>query len=369
MSLSTLFTGIADAIREKDGSTEPIVANDFPARIQAIPTGSQPGTPLDPVQVYNSTRPPDWLPVPEPKDNEIYLLLHIPDGLSSEISFIITGASCYVECGTIQGNEFIVQETFQAVSNRRFSKNLSSDNYAGLTSDGMKQVMIRIRSASGTGKITAYRQKMSSSIPDFSNWNIVEIKAKLPNVSEFSVGDSNSILALAKLRYFSLIGQNSISTKLANMFENCTSLKAVPYLDTSNITNFEGMFGYCKSLIKTPAIDTSKGTNLSNIFSYCNNLTIISPINISAWTSGGYIAYNSPSIESILFYPTVNEWVGVNINLLSMRLSHQALINLFNSLPSVTGTPTLDISNNPGVSELTDSEKAIATGKNWTLTL
>lgn len=33
------LTAIADAIREKDGSTEPIVANDFPDRIRSLPTG------------------------------------------------------------------------------------------------------------------------------------------------------------------------------------------------------------------------------------------------------------------------------------------------------------------------------------------
>lgn len=42
MSLSTLFTGIADAIREKDGSTEQINAHDIPKRIFEIP-GNVPG--------------------------------------------------------------------------------------------------------------------------------------------------------------------------------------------------------------------------------------------------------------------------------------------------------------------------------------
>lgn len=39
MSLQTLFTEIADAIRAKDGTTGTIPANTFPARIQAIPSG------------------------------------------------------------------------------------------------------------------------------------------------------------------------------------------------------------------------------------------------------------------------------------------------------------------------------------------
>lgn len=39
MTLTDLFTNIANAIRTKDGTTEPIVANDFPTRILEIPSG------------------------------------------------------------------------------------------------------------------------------------------------------------------------------------------------------------------------------------------------------------------------------------------------------------------------------------------
>lgn len=39
MSLSTLFTNIANAIRAKDGTTTSIMASDFPERISAIQTG------------------------------------------------------------------------------------------------------------------------------------------------------------------------------------------------------------------------------------------------------------------------------------------------------------------------------------------
>lgn len=38
----TKLQAIADAIREKDGTSDPIPANDFPARIKAIPTGLLP---------------------------------------------------------------------------------------------------------------------------------------------------------------------------------------------------------------------------------------------------------------------------------------------------------------------------------------
>ena len=39
-NLTELFTGIADSIRAKDGTTDTITASDFPNRIAALPTGS-----------------------------------------------------------------------------------------------------------------------------------------------------------------------------------------------------------------------------------------------------------------------------------------------------------------------------------------
>ena len=39
MALTDLLTQIADSIRSKDGTTEPIVAKDFPQRILDIPSG------------------------------------------------------------------------------------------------------------------------------------------------------------------------------------------------------------------------------------------------------------------------------------------------------------------------------------------
>ena len=45
MSLTDFFTQIANSIRSKDGTTEPIVATDFPQRILGIPSGEGSGLP------------------------------------------------------------------------------------------------------------------------------------------------------------------------------------------------------------------------------------------------------------------------------------------------------------------------------------
>ena len=43
-NLKDLFTGIANSIRSKTGSTEPILADNFPSEIAAISTGFPNGT-------------------------------------------------------------------------------------------------------------------------------------------------------------------------------------------------------------------------------------------------------------------------------------------------------------------------------------
>ncbi len=53
----------------------------------------------------------------------------------------------------------------------------------------------------------------------------------------------------------------------------------------------------------------------------------------------------------------------------SCSLGHAEIVDLLNALPTVTIPNELTLTGNPGISELTDEEKTIATGKGWTLTL
>ena len=84
---------------------------------------------------------------------------------------------------------------------------------------------------------------------------------------------------------------------------------------------------------------------MSNMFNSCNYLT------------------------SITLDNTVTGWAGYAISLRGCSLSHAAIVAFFNSLPTITSAKAITLTGNPGVSELTDAEKAIAIGKGWTLTL
>ena len=60
---------------------------------------------------------------------------------------------------------------------------------------------------------------------------------------------------------------------------------------------------------------------------------------------------------------------GFTIRLTAARLSHKALVEMINSLPTATNAATITITNNPGAAALTDAEIAVATAKNWTVTI
>ena len=306
--------------------------------------GGSTSEPLDPVQVYNDTRPADWLPMPTPADNEMYLLFHIPDGVSSLLAFTVTCTGNYtVALGSVSDKAFVQMSSATVASGSKYEAELFADDYGNLTSDGNKQVMVKV---SGTDILTwapsTHSKKTSPS--DFAGWNIVEIACRIPSGTSVACGSDTRNAALKKLRYFAWYGNNAV-TNMSHMFFYCNSLTAIPQLDTSAVTNMGGMFRNCYSMTAIPQLDTSAVTDMIQMFNGCNSLTAITLNN------------------------TVTGWAGYAISLSDCSLGHAAIVAFFNSLPTITSAKAITLTGNPGVSELTDAEKAIATGRGWTLTL
>ena len=291
------LTGIANAIRNKTRSDEFMTVNSMAALIENIEgVGGDSIDLIDPVAVYNNTRPSDWLSMPTPADNEIYLLFHIPDGVSSLLAFTVTCTGNYtIELGSVRDGAFVQMSSTIVASGRKYEAELFADEYGNLTSSGMKQVMVKVSGTNiKTWKPSTHRKKTSPS--NFARWNIVEIACRLPSGVTIACGNSNENLALDKMRYFTCYGKNKV-TSVDSMFYDCYSL------------------------------------------------------------------------TEVLLDNTVTGWAGYAISLSSCSLGHAAIVKFFDSLPTITSTKAITLTGNPGVSELTGTEKAVATGKGWTLTL
>lgn len=239
---------------------------------------------ITPEEVYADTRPSDWLPMPTPQDDEMYLLFHIPDGVSGLIAFTVTCTGSYtVETGTVVNGVYVSQTSVSKSSGAKYEAELFADDYGDLTSDGYKQVMFRIYGQSiKTWEPSIHSKK---SLPaNFSGWNIVEIVCRLPEATKVACGHSTNTMALMALRYFAWYGSSKM-TVFTSMFNKCRALVTVLALDTSKGTIGQSMFGYCYSLIVLPQIDTHLMNNMQAMFMNCYALTKLPVLNFENATN------------------------------------------------------------------------------------
>lgn len=243
-------------------------------------------TPIpDPYDVYKATRPSDWLQMPKPENNELYMLMHIPDGGIAAFSCICSCTGTYkINFGTVKNGVFIPKIQLSKSSDTRFETSFKSEDYEDLTSDGFKQVMIQI-TATKFSMFNLYSSPSSMKNGDFTN-NIVDIRGKLPRLTSFSLSDnSNMSYTVAKrLRYFSLEGTNELD-RYSQRFKGCTSLISVLEFDSSSAKNMSGMFESCSSLIAIPKLNTSLVTDMSRMFYGCSSLPAIPELDMSNVTT------------------------------------------------------------------------------------
>lgn len=188
-------------------------------------------------------------------------------------------------------------------------------------------------------KLTAIPQLDTSNVTDmgsmFSNCeNLTTIP--LLNTSNVTNMDSTFYRCI-NLTTVPLFNTSNV-TNMGNMFYGCTKLTTIPLLNTNNVTAMNKMFTYCENLTTIPQLNTSKVTNMSNMFQYCSKL------------------------KSILMYGMKTSF---NISA-STQFEREDLVTILNNLGKPTSSQTLTMGST-NLAKLTDEDKAIATGKGWTL--
>ncbi|UUC46545.1 BspA family leucine-rich repeat surface protein [Flavobacterium cerinum] len=154
----------------------------------------------------------------------------------------------------------------------------------------------------------------------------------------------------------------SSGTNFGNMFEGCGSLKTVPLLNTSKGTVFVSMFMSCGSLQIIPLLDTSNGSDFSGMFLYCSILQNVPRLNVANGTKFNEMFSYCRSLSKATLRGLKNA-----ISYENCKISHTALVDIFNNLGSGVTATTITITNNWGTSLLTAQERAIATDKGWTI--
>ena len=277
-----------EKIEEKGGTIpEHKNTNNLPPAIESISGGGGDYDPTDPAQVYEHTRPSNWLKMPDDANvanNEFYFLLDVAGARTDNFNtrFSLSATARYdIEFGTVVDGAFVADPTYALLDRPAgdFSFTTLSIPMSIFHSIGnTKQVIMRIKTLGNIQSIT-----LNGFGKQALNKQTVEIKGKATEMTYLSIGTNTAGSSAYSLEYFSLLGSNQI-TNFSSLFSNCYSLLAVLALDTRLCTNASGMFAACRSLIATPPLTTTSCTNFSSMFSGCTSLHTVPQLNTTAGT-------------------------------------------------------------------------------------
>ena len=249
-NLQDFLTDVANSIRTKTGTTDPINAQDFSDKILSIQTGG--GNSLK--NLLDATK-------------SCYHLFYNYKGISVN--------------DLIQPND---------------TENVT-DMYGMFYNCSKLTTIPQLN----TSKVTTMSSMFSScssleSIPLLDTGNVTDMYGMFYNCS--------------KLTTIPQLNTSKVTT-MSSMFNGCSSLESIPQLNTSNVTNMYGMFYNCSLLTTVPLYNTSKVTDMSQMFWHCSDLQTVPAFDCSKVTNMNNMFASCSSLKSILM---TNIGVSLNIS-------------------------------------------------------
>lgn len=169
----------------------------------------------------------------------------------------------------------------------------------------------------------------------------VKIKGKT-STQKLSV--ANMFLGCKVLKEATLNDCKLIDTQ--SMFNACSNLEdVIGNFDTSESTNFSQMFEDCSSLVAMPQMNTSSATNMYRAFHNCTSLQTMEVLITNSVTNFQQMFWNCSALKTLPLIPftsatnLTNMFQGTGSN-----LTEQSRDNILHSLTSATaytGTKTL----------------------------
>lgn len=274
-------------------------------------------------------RPSDWLSLPTVSggDQKLVGLYKIING-DNWFAVSVTGAY------TIDWGDGTTTNT---ASGTTTYKNLSWSSYSGstATTDGFRQAIITITPQSGSTltSVNLNVKHNQSGLPAYATgW--LDVKMAGGSLTTLTVGGST--VYNSALKRFEFVGGSAL-TYGGVMFNSCYQLATIVGTSwTSGISDFTNMFQNCSSLSAIPLINTAAGTSFASMFQGCSSLE-------SAPLAGTRYA----------------------ISYASCALSSAELDAIYTGLGTAAGSQTITVTSNYGT---TGDTPSIATGKGWTVT-
>lgn len=323
-NLQDFLRDTADAIRTKTGTTEPINAQDFSTKILQIPSGGENTL----KNLLDATKTTKYL-FSSYEGNDIPNLIQYND--TSEVTNM---SYMYQWCKSTNFPQLNMSKVTNASYMLYHCTNIVTAPILNLSTV----------------------QNCESVFRDCANLTTCEI-------SDFSNATNlNGLFAgCRKLKNTASSLTTPKVTDTGFMFYDCNALETAPEMNTSNVTDMSKMF-YSSSIITVPLYDTSKVKRMEEMFWHCSDLQTVPAFDCSNVTNMNNIFSSCSSLKSILMTN-----IGVSLDISASTLfEREDLVLILNNLKTVTTTKTLRMGAT-NLAKLTDSDKAIATDKGWTL--
>ncbi len=247
MTLTKLFTQIANAIREKKGTVGTIIASNFPNEILEIGGGGF---------------PPDWTEI----------------GYEDTPSGVIDGFN-YAKEIYDNWDSSIVAMTSKYYQDKKLkifpmvdTSNVTTMGYAFSNSSLISLPLL------DTSNVTNLQSTFSgcsalTTIPLLNTSNVT-----------YMVGIFNGCKALESVPLLDL----SNITSMENMFYDCQSLESVPLFNTSKVVKMNSTFRGCLELKSVPLLDIHKVSDFTYCFVSCKKLEDVPVFDMSSISSSGH---------------------------------------------------------------------------------
>lgn len=165
---------------------------------------------------------------------------------------------------------------------------------------------------------------------------------ELPEWADFyGVTDlTNMFLECSNLKRIPAIDTSQV-TAMSYTFKNCYTLETLPLLDTSKVTFMQNTFWRCDKLTTIPPIDTSSVIEMQNAFYACESLTSLPALNAQSMnmTYGGIFgSYELPKLINFGGFINLKSSLTDDKNLKKLpNLTYESCINILNGLYDFTG--------------------------------
>ena len=364
-ALDAALTYTANRIRNKTGDTNQIMwdsAKGFGDAVDAI-TGGSSSPQSDPREVYQGTRPAEWLRLPDydkVADNTVYCLVSLFPTGTNKVSFsFMCNGTCTMYAGKVVDGEFVTFENDEPVTvegagvstYKYITRVFNYADYTDAMSDGTKQLVIKLET---TGSWQRLQSNTGADSYYVNNGILDMIHHRNEYLGAFGGG------YLRRCRYFYNFG-NKIPNNLSD----------VEYIKTgSGICSADGEL-YANRL--KSFLGTVKTSNWSKNFWGCTCLQELTCdiSDTTGWNNPFYASRPCYSLRKLLFTggESLTSFPG-NIDLSYTALGADAVLAFFNTLPdiSTSDTRTITLKNTPAVKEgIPESTLAVATNKGWTV--